>query len=302
MYLALLISKFFVFSLLSFFTTCSSDKAMTGYDLNQPDMSLELPEILHEVSGLTDIDATTVACVQDEKGILFIYDLTENKIKKQFTFNIDGDYEGITRVDETLYILRSDGALFELADYDSEDFKLTTYATGIPAKDNEGLCYDPRNNRLLIACKSKPGKGSQYKDRRAIYSFDLDTKTTSKEPVFDFDLNEIKRFAIEQKIDLPMEVKKGRLFVEPAFKFRASAIGLHPLKEKLYLFSASDHLLFIFNMNGEIEYIQQLDAKLFKKAEGITFFENGDMVVSNEGESSKPTFLRFKYNSALSQP
>ena len=39
-----------------------------GYDLAHPTASDELPEILIEVSGLTDIDHRTIACVQDEPG------------------------------------------------------------------------------------------------------------------------------------------------------------------------------------------------------------------------------------------
>ena len=48
----------------------------SGYDLKSPSKVLILPEILREVSGLTDIDATTIACVQDEKGIIFIGELS----------------------------------------------------------------------------------------------------------------------------------------------------------------------------------------------------------------------------------
>jgi hypothetical protein len=32
------------------------------------------------------------------------------------------------------------------------------------------------------------------------------------------------------------------------------------------------------------------------EAEGISFFENGDMLISNEGEDRKPTLLRFNYH------
>jgi hypothetical protein len=30
---------------------------------------------------------------------------------------------------------------------------------------------------------------------------------------------------------------------------------------------------------------------MFNKAEGIAFFENGDMLITNEGQDNKPTFL-----------
>ena len=78
-------------------------------------------------------------------------------------------------------------------------------------------------------------------------------------------------------------------------KFRTSAVCIHPISKKLYLLSAVDHLLFIFNMNGTIEHMEKLDPYLFNKAEGITFFDNGDMFVTNEGQHKKPTLLRFNY-------
>lgn len=291
------ISTVFSLILYSCGATDTNNEKTTGYNLTAPDVSFILPDTLREVSGLTYIDSTSFACIQDENGILFIYDVVKNEIKKQYTFNIDGDYEGITRVGKTIYVLRSDGTLFEISDYESKGFKLNSYVTGIPANNNEGLCYDQYNNRLLIACKGKIGKGPEFKDRRVIYGFDLQTKTLSKEPVFDFNLQTIKDFAVKKQIDLPTKErkKKGETVTEPFLKFRTSAICIHPVTKKLFLLSASDHLLFIFNMNGTTEHIEQLNPTMFNKAEGITFFENGDMLITNEGQDKKPTLLRFKY-------
>lgn len=277
--------------------TFTNNEKITGYNLTKPDNTFLLPDTLHEVSGLTDIDSTTFACIQDENGILFIYDAKNNVIKKQYTFNLDGDYEGITRVDQNIYVLRSDGTLFEISNYTSDNFKLTSYTTGIPANNNEGLCYDQENKRLLIACKGKIGKGPEYKDKRVIYGFDLQTKTLTSEPVFDFDLQVIKDFAVNKNINLPTKSRKknGQPITEPFIKFGTSAIGIHPVTKKLFLLSATDYLLFIFNMNGDIEHIEQLNPTMFNKAEGITFYENGDMLITNEGQDQKPTLLLFKY-------
>jgi uncharacterized protein YjiK len=277
--------------------TFRNNEKITGYNLTTPDKSSVLPDTLREVSGLTNIDSTTFACIQDENGILFIYDARKNELKRQYTFNIDGDYEGITRVGETIYVLRSDGTLFEIVNYTSDNFKLNSYDTGIPANNNEGLCYDPDNKRLLIACKGKIGKGPEYKDKRVIYGFDLQTKKLTAEPVFDFDLQKIKAFATENNLNLPTKTrkKKGQPITEPFIKFRTSAICIHPLTKKLFLLSASDYLLFIFDMNGNIEHIEQLNPTIFNKAEGITFYDNGDMLITNEGQDKKPTVLYFKY-------
>lgn len=273
-------------------------ESLIGYNLEQPDKFLVLPDTLREISGLAEIDSVTFACVQDENGILFIYDLVKNQIKSQYTFNIDGDYEGITRIGETMYILRSDGVLFEIVNYTSKTFELNSYETKIPSDNNEGLCYDAENNCLLIASKGKVGKGGEFKDLRVIYSFDLTTKQLSEEPVYEFDVKDIKDFAIENKVDLPTKtrMKKGEEVTEPALKFRPSAIAIHPITKKLYLLSAADHLLFIFNQDETLEHIEVLNPKVFNKSEGITFLKNGDMLITNEGQGGAPTLLRFDYN------
>jgi len=265
-----------------------------GYNLKAPKVYF-LPDTLREISGLTCLDSNSFACIQDENGILFIYDAIKNKIKHQYTFNVDGDYEGIARVDRSIYVLRSDGVIFEIAGYDLKKFKLFSYPTGIPADNNEGLCYDKQNNRLLVACKGKIGKGPGLKDKRLIYGFDLTTKILTKEPVFDFDLQAIRQFVLEKKVNVPLR-QKGQT-VEPVIKFNTSAIAIHPFTKKLYLLSAADHLLFIFDMQGKLEHIEKLDKAMFNKAEGITFFENGDMLITNEGQGKKPTLLRFDYTS-----
>jgi uncharacterized protein YjiK len=274
-------------------TINSGNNKLIGYNLTSPDVSIILPDILKEVSGVTYLGSNSFACIQDENGILFIYNTLKNKLEKQYTFNIDGDYEGIARVNKTIYVLRSDGALFEISDYESKDFTLDVYFTKIPSNNNEGLCYDPDNKRLLIACKGKSNKGSD--DRREIYGFDLKTKTLTKEPVFDFDLNVIKQFALDNEIDLPVRKKKKGKITEPVIKFETSAICIHPLTKRLYLISSSDHLLFIFNANGTIEYIELLNPYIFNNSEGISFFENGDMLIANEGHGKSPTLLRFNF-------
>lgn len=270
----------------------------SGYNLNKPDQRIILPDTLREISGLTMLDDENFACIQDENGIIFIGNLNTGNIERQFVFGPDGDYEGITKAGNDLYVLRSDGTLFGISDYNSGDFVLNTWPTGIPANNNEGLCYDAANNRLLIACKGKSGKGAEFKDIRQIYAFSLETKTLSEEAVYNFNIKDIIKSAEKKEIKLPenKEKKKKGKHSGTSIKFRPSAIGIHPVTKELYLLSASDHLLFVFGRNGKIKSINQLDHKLFNKAEGITFLENGDMLITNEAQDKKASLLRFEYN------
>ena len=268
-----------------------------GYNLTSPDKVYLLPGILREISGITEIDASSIACVQDEHETIYIYDINKNQIVKQIFTGYSGDFEGIARVNKTIYVLRSDGVLTEIAGFDSDKFKRGTYPTNIPWKDNEGLCFDQRNNRLLIAPKEIPGKNSGYKDFRLIYAFNLSTKKPVSEPVFRIDLNAVNKFTLDNKIKVPMKGNKDKKNEEPDIKFQASAIGIHPLTGRLFVLSGPERLLFAFDMKGHIVFMERLSGDLFNQPEGITFMKNGDMFISNEGKEKAPTLVRFNYKS-----
>ena len=259
--------------------------AIPGYDFSSPREKIVLPAALNEISGAVWISDSTLACIQDEHGVIFIYNLQEKQITRRFTFNMNGDYEGITRVGDDLFILRSDGILFEIVSFTSPSFRLNTYMTNIPAANNEGLCYDAANKRLLIAAKSNPVKGKEFRDKRVIYGFDLETKKLSHEPAYVFDTDEINEKLYGGK-------KKARSDGK-WIKFRASALDIHPVTRKLYLLSAADHALFIFSLNGRLEHIEQLNPQMFNKAEGITFNGRGEVIITNEAQQLQPTLLLF---------
>ena len=75
------------------------------YDLERQDARYKLPDYLEEISGLSYIGKGKIACVQDEKAIIYILNLEQEKIVKKYDFGKDADYEDIAVVDKTAYIL-----------------------------------------------------------------------------------------------------------------------------------------------------------------------------------------------------
>lgn len=283
---------------------CSSteeqiEKYDLRYDFSKAESKHSLPSILNEISGQTILDDSTIACIQDENGIIFIYDTKKNEIRQQITFAGDGDYEGICQVNEDLYILRSDGVLYQVTKFLSATPSTTEYITGIPADNSEGLCYDSTGNRLLIACKSRIGDDKENKDLRAVYAFDLATKKLNSVPAYEFSVIEMIEFADAHEIDLPRKDKKKGSVAD--LKFKMSCIAIHPVTHDLYILSATDHMLFIYDYvpeetgSGEILHLEMLDEKTFNKAEGISFYNNGDVLITNEAQDKKPTLLKFRY-------
>jgi hypothetical protein len=253
-----------------------------------------LPPILTEVSDIVALSQHEIACVQDEKGIVFVYDIGERKITRQMRFAPKGDYEGLTSVDSRLFVLRSDGLLYELSgDWKSPTVK--THTLRIPTSNNEGLCFDRERERLLVAPKSRLGKGSEFKDTRAIFAFDLRKMELLTDPTFYVSVDAIREYAQSQGRAVPEKQKKKGGGVRSALRFMPSSIAVHPLTGEVLLLSSIDHVLVACDMNGKVTGYAALDPVLFSQPEGLTFLSNGDLVVSNEAAGREPTLLLFRY-------
>jgi len=167
---------------------------LVPYNLDNPDEKYLLPGSLEEVSGISYMEDGRIACVEDERGIIYIFDPNTGKIDSKTEFSEDGDYEDISIDGKTAYILRNDGVIFEVEDFDSGGGRVETYKTALSRKnDTEGMAYDKQTHSLLIACKGSPSlkKGDDYKDQKAIYRFDLSSKELSATPKYLFDLNRV---------------------------------------------------------------------------------------------------------------
>ncbi|MBN2442837.1 MAG: SdiA-regulated domain-containing protein [Spirochaetales bacterium] len=261
------------------------------YNIDQPDKEIVLPDILKEASGLTDIDSSHVALVQDEIGSIFIYNFQKESIIAEHKFAKKGDFEGLTFTGHSMYILRSDGWLFEWVDFsiNTNSGKKNNYKLQLLTSDNEGLGYDSKNNRLLIAAKNKPSE-KENKLYRYIYEFDLITKKLNNTPVYALDINKLENFAQNNNIKLNGRTKKGKLI---KFNFLPASIAVHPKTEDIYIISAANYLITVVNPKGDVIHMEPLNKELFPQAEGITFLKNGTMIIANEAAGKKPTLLFF---------
>lgn len=224
----------------------------------------DLPDILKEVSGIAYLSEGNFACIQDEKGSVFMYDKSTNKIKKEIQFAPDGDYEGIALVNKTAYVIRADGVLFEIDDIQAARPKIKEYKTHLTVDQNvEGLCYDKAYNRLLLSIKDSEGGNRNFK---GVYAFDLKNKTLAAEPVYKIDLTHTL---------LNATGKKNKTFMP-------SDIGVHPVSGEIYIIDGPGSRLLILDKTGNPSRIFAL-GKDFSQPEGITFDPVGRIFISNEG-------------------
>lgn len=251
------------------------------YDLQNPKMRWDLPYILEEISGLSYYNYNQLACVQDEKGILFIYDLDERKIVSQDVFGEDGDYEGVEMIDGIAYVLKSNGNIYYFKPGNTNVEKIKTELT---SKNNaEGLAFQKSTSELLVACKGNPGvKKEKLDNSRAIYRINLKEKS--------FDAK--KRYLIKNKSFKEM-LAKNDLNEKMHMPFRPSGIAVHPKTGHIFVIATVGKLLVILDAEGEIMDMIPLDPGIFLQPEGITFSPDGDLYISSEGRGGKGYILQF---------
>src|SRR6185436_1100400 len=238
----------------------------------------DMPKYLAEISGLSYIDGQRFACVQDELGKIFIYNATSSSVEKEISFGAPGDYEELAVVGETIWVLRADGKLFEVNNINAAKPSVKEYSTQLTTKqDPEGLCYDKKNNRLLIAIKGAEPGTENYK---GIYAFDLNSKKMDQQPVFKIDL--------QNKVFGNGSDKKKRNTINP------SGISIHPVSGDMYIIDGRNPQLLIIDAGGNIKKLYTLNSKEFAQPEGITFNTAGDLFIANEGTKQPGNIVQVK--------
>lgn len=226
----------------------------------------ELPKILEEISGIAYLGDDRIACIQDEDGIIFIYDLQASEIIEQIEFSDGGDYEGIALDEDIIYVLESNGTVYRVATFLS-DPQISKYSTPLTEKqDVEGLCFDRQNNRLLLAIKGKEPGSANFK---GIYAVDPHSMEMQEEPVF-------KLLFRDPVFAETMEKKEHNTF-------NPSEININPENGKIYMLEATNPKLLILASNGKPEKLRFLNKNDFPQPEGITFDDRGNTYISNEG-------------------
>jgi uncharacterized protein YjiK len=239
-----------------------------------------LPPELMEISGLAYLDESRFVCIQDESGSVYIYNTADSRIEKKIDFAGSGDYEGLALIGDTVWVLRSDGMLYEINSVQSNVPAVREFDTPLSAEhDAEGLCYDPKHNRLLVAIKDHaPG----VKDYKGIYAFNLATYSMQADPVLKIDLSHKLLRGNHQKKN-----KNGESILP-------SAIAIHPLNGDIYITEGRNAKLLILDSMASVKELYHLDKTEFFQPEGISFSPAGQLYISNEGAKQPGNILSVK--------
>jgi uncharacterized protein YjiK len=273
-----------------------------AYNFDHPTKKYFLNADLEEISGLSYYAPNQLACVQDEAGKLFIYDLNRKRISKRLRFGKDGDYEGVEVVNGMIYVLHSDGKLFRFKLAPKEELQVDELKIDLPGKlDIEGLGYDPQRKSLLLAIKNQLINDDENVKEKAIYAYRLDSNRIDPAPVWLFRKKNLKKFLdiyesqAQKKQEEGEEHSKKKEREEEDLIFKPSGIAVHPKTGHLYIIASEGKRLLVVDRKGEIVIAVKLAPRMLKQPEGICFAPNGDLFIASEGREGDGFILKFNY-------
>ncbi|AFK03122.1 hypothetical protein Emtol_1982 [Emticicia oligotrophica DSM 17448] len=239
------------------------------YNIKAPSAKMELPQNLKEISGLSFYQENQLACVNDENGSVFIYDLTQEAVIEKIDIGNNADYEGIEVVDGEIFIMKSNGKIKGFRISDATERKID--CTDKDVKEYEGLSYHPQTQSLLLVSKEKD---KDKNDKKTIYAYSLKTERFGK------------FLSIDEDLVRGNDGKKT---------FAPSGIAIHPITGEIFIISSQGKKLLVLSANGDKNCLIELDPETFVQPEGICFTPNGDLYISSEGENENGYILKFEY-------
>ncbi|RZM12326.1 MAG: hypothetical protein EOO88_45780, partial [Pedobacter sp.] len=244
------------------------------YNLSQPYV-INLPPTLDEISGIAYYAKdTSVFAIIDEEALLYKIRLNQPKNIQQWAFGKANDYEDILLKDSIFFVLTSDGSVLSLQ-FNGDDIVTNKYefVTGEKKKKNEFESMYVDSGRVIILCKD----------------CDADKKVKTS------------RFALDsvngqfQEVEPVHNASVAKMVEENKIQLKASAAAINPVTGELYVISAVNKSLYIFDAMLNPTEVYELNPKIYKQPEGLAFTPSGDLIISNEVYlEGNPTILVLK--------
>jgi uncharacterized protein YjiK len=237
-----------------------------------------LPQELREISGLALTKDGRVLAHGDESGTVWEIDYRKGVLVKEFALGerpVKGDFEGITIAHDVVYMLASNGKLYEFKEgADGEHVAFKIHDTGLKAQcEFEGVAFDPAIDALLLACKHVHDK--QIKNDIVIYRWALAGDSTSR---------------LTQMI-VPVD---SALAANGWSRLNPSDITIDPLTGNYVLVASLEQALVSITPAGTLVFARKLPPA-HPQAEGVAITKDGLLLVSDEGGRGLGTITVYKW-------
>ncbi|MGW8267532.1 MAG: hypothetical protein ACWGSQ_14290, partial [Longimicrobiales bacterium] len=136
----------------------------------------------------------------------------------------------------------------------------------------EGLAYDPGTRSLLLPCKNTNTK--ELEDHLVVFSVSVDSLRPYPVP----------------RVFIPFEDLKGE---ELEDSFHPSGIEVHQGTGRWILISAQEEAILEISPEGMLIGGRELHRKTHPQPEGITFLDDGSLLLADEGRGKRGTLTRY---------
>lgn len=259
-------------------TSAAAPSMPAGYNWAQAKV-VRLEPVLDEISGICyEPKLNAFLAINDEKGKVYALDAAQLRVVKEFPFAGKGDYEEIVRTDDSWYVLRSDGRLWEMQFDGSNVSGVKEYRYSGKTAEFEAMYWDKTVNRLVLIVK-KAKRDTEDKTSYG-YAFDIGSKTFSDVPVLN-----IPWSSVAEKAGIKLKT------------FHPSAAAVNPFTGEVYVLASIEKLLVVLDTNHVVLSVHQLDPAKCLQPEGISFDPKGNLYISNEAAGTIPNIVVFPYQS-----
>jgi hypothetical protein len=260
----------------------SDNRALPHYDLSGPGTRrFKLPSELAEISGLAFTPDGRLLAHGDERGVIWQIDPATGVPSNRFGFGshghlLHGDFEDIQVVGQRVFLVTSEGQIFEAREPSDE-----VVVDAIPrsaglagACEVEGLGWDPATKSLLLLCKHAWRK----RWRRSVVVLAASIESW--------------RFEAEPRILIP-ESALERATGER--RFSGTAIVRHPRTGSYLLLAGPQHAYAEVTAAGAVIGGGKLPSELHRQAEGIAVGPDLTLYISDEAAGKQATLTAYAY-------
>ncbi len=238
--------------------------------------SWEMPRELDEISGIAWLGDQLIACVQDEDGVIFIFDLNKQVVIDQIPFSRPGDFEGISVMGADAYVMRSDGKIYKVARFrESENPTTTIIETKFTRANNmETLTLSQDSTALITVPKDRDSQDNF----KGLYRINPQAGTQAVvQPMIEIDMQD--------------DAFQGFLKKKPYRTFSPSDAAFHPITGELYILEGIQPKMIIMNTDGIIQKVIEFTTDQFRQPEGIAISPTGRIFIANEADGGVGTIV-----------
>jgi uncharacterized protein YjiK len=254
--------------------------ADSGVDLSEPLARWILPPDLAEISGLAITADGRMLAHNDERALVTVIDPRRGSVLKRFAVGhaeMHADFEGITVADGHIYMITSNGKLYEFHERsDSAPVPYSLHDTQLGREcEFEGVAFDSAARALVMACKNVGTKG--LKDHLVLYRWSLDGERASGIATVAVPLAPILR---------------GRNWKD----LHPSDITVDPVTGHYVLVAAQERALVELTPSGAVVRTFSLPEN-HVQSEGVAITRDGLLILSDEAKTGPASITLYRWRS-----